>query len=84
MASIEMISYLTGPYLGSAKMGLVAETFGVKVALVSGGAMCVAAVLLTALFLPRFAAYDGREGVMQREREEAERAEIFKLSGSEM
>ena len=43
MASIEMISYLTGPYLGSAKMGIVAEYFGVKTALVSGGIMCVIA-----------------------------------------
>ena len=50
MASIEMISYLTGPYLGSAKMGLVAEHYGVKFALVSGGALCVVAVGLTALF----------------------------------
>ena len=83
MASIEMVSYLTGPYLGSAKMGLVAESFGVRIALVSGGVMCVAAVLLTALFLPKFASYDGRDGVKQREREEAERAEMYKLSGSE-
>ena len=83
MASIEMISYLTGPYLGSAKMGIVAEHFGVRTALVSGGAMCIGAVLLTALFLPKFAAYDGREGVRQREREEAERAEIARLSQSE-
>lgn len=74
MASIEMISYLTGPYLGSAKMGLVAERWGVTTALVSGGALCIAAVALTALFLPRFATYDGRAGIRQREVEEAEHA----------
>jgi MFS family permease len=51
LASIEMISYLTGPMLG--------------------GILCVAAVGLTALFLPKFLAYDGREGVKQKEREEA-------------
>lgn len=74
MASIEMISYLTGPYLGSAKMGLVAERWGVTTALVSGGALCIAAVALTALFLPKFATYDGRAGIRQREVEEAEHA----------
>lgn len=83
LASIEMISYLTGPMLGSAKMGIVAEKFGVKPALVSGGLMCVAAILLTALVLRGFATYDGREGVKQREREEAERAEMARFSEAE-
>ncbi|HXG83333.1 MAG TPA: MFS transporter, partial [Pyrinomonadaceae bacterium] len=71
LASIEMISYLTGPMLGSAKMGIVAERFSVKTAIISGGILCVAAVGLTTLFLPKFLAYDGREGVKQKEREEA-------------
>ncbi len=83
LASIEMISYLTGPMLGSAKMGIVAESFGVRTALISGGVLCVASVLLSALFLPKFAVYDGREGVKQREREEAERAEMSRVSESE-
>lgn len=83
LASIEMISYLTGPMLGSAKMGLVAEKWGVKFALVSGGALCIVAVAGTALFLPKFFHYDGREGVKQREREEAERAELLRVSEAE-
>jgi hypothetical protein len=45
--------------------------------------MCVGAVILTALFLPKFAAYDGREGVRQRELEEAERAELSRVSQAE-
>lgn len=83
LAGIEMISYLTGPMLGSAKMGIVAEYTSVKFALVSGGVLCVVAVILTALFMPKFAAYDGREGVKQREIEEAERSEMMRVSESE-
>jgi MFS family permease len=74
LASIEMISYLTGPYLGSAKMGIVAERFGNGPALISGGIMCVAAVGIVALLLPKFFSYDGRDGIKRREREEEERA----------
>jgi len=83
LASIEMMSYLTGPMLGSAKMGIVAEKFGVKTALVSGGVLCVVAVIGAAVFLPKFATYDGREGVKKREIEEAERAEMLRVSESE-
>ena len=36
-----------------------------------------------ALFLPRFLSYDGREGVKQRELEEAARAELSRVSESE-
>lgn len=83
LASIEMISYLTGPMLGSAKMGIVAESFGVKTALVSGGILCVVSVAGAALFLPKFLTYDGREGVKRKEIEEAERAEMLRVSEAE-
>lgn len=83
LASIEMMSYLTGPMLGSAKMGIVAEAFSVKTAIVSGGILCVVSVLGSAVFLPKFAAYDGREGIKQREIDEAERAEMGRVSEAE-
>ena len=83
LASLEMISYLTGPMLGGAKMGIVAERFGVKPAIVSGGVLCVVFVILAALFLPKFINYDGREGVRQKEIEEAERAEMLRVSEGE-
>jgi Arabinose efflux permease len=83
LASIEMISYLTGPMLGSAKMGIVAERFGVRWALVSGGVLCVLSIAALAFLLPKFIVYDGREGIRQREREEAERAELQRISGGE-
>lgn len=78
LASLEMISYLTGPMLGGAKMGIVAERFGVKTAIVSGGVLCVVSVIVAALFLPKFIKYDGREGVRQKEIEEAERAGLLR------
>ncbi|WP_254510433.1 MFS transporter [Anatilimnocola floriformis] len=71
LASIEVISYLAGPMLGNAKMGVVAEEFGVPTAIISGGLICVFAILILALLLPKFLRYDGREGVKQKEIEEA-------------
>ena len=71
LASIEMMSYLTGPMLGSAKMGIVAEKFSVKTAIISGGILCVVSVAFLALILPKFVKYDGREGIKQKEIEEA-------------
>ncbi len=76
LASIEMISFLTGPMLGSAKMGIVAERFSVKTAIVSGGVLCVVGVAALSVFLPKFWMYDGREGVKQKEIEEARRQEM--------
>lgn len=83
LASLEMISYLTGPMLGGAKMGIVAERFDVKTAIVSGGILCVVGVVLSSLLLPKFITYDGREGIRQREIEEAERAELGRVSEAE-
>lgn len=77
MASIEMMSYLTGPYLGSPKMGVVAERFGVQNALISGGILCVISIMILAVFLPKFLKYDGREGIKQRECEEKQRESGF-------
>ena len=79
LASIEMISFLTGPMLGSAKMGIVAERFSVKTAIVSGGALCVVGVAALSIFLPKFWTYDGREGIKQKEIEEAKREELLKI-----
>jgi MFS family permease len=74
LASIEMISYMTGPYLGNAEAGLVASLFGLRASVVSGGVMCVIGAGLLALLLPGFLRYDGREGLKRKEAEEAQRA----------
>ena len=42
-----------------------------KIAIVSGGILCVVAILALAVLLPKFLSYDGREGVKQKEIEEA-------------
>ncbi len=73
LASIEMISYLTGPYLGNAEAGLVASLVGLRASVVSGGVMCVVGSGLLALLLPAFIRYDGREGLARKLREERER-----------
>ena len=70
MAGIEMISYLTGPYLGAAQGGFSAAAFGVRAAVMLGGALCVAGGASLAWVLPKFFHYDGRVGVAEKEAEE--------------
>jgi MFS family permease len=76
LAGIEMISYLTGPYLGNGEAGLVASLFGLRASVVSGGVMCVAGSGLLALLLPKFLRYDGRGGLARKLAEEAERSNV--------
>jgi len=60
LASIEMLSYSSGPALGNFEAGVVASLFSVRVSIVSGGVLCVIGCLLTAMALPAFRAYDAR------------------------
>jgi predicted MFS family arabinose efflux permease len=57
MASIEQLSYMTGPLLGNARAGFMAEQFGLARSIVWGGIICVAGVALCAPALPRFWRY---------------------------
>jgi MFS family permease len=61
LASIEMISYSSGPLLGNAESGVVAGLFSVPVSVVSGGVLCVIGCVLCAVLLPAFRAYDARD-----------------------
>jgi MFS family permease len=74
LASIELISYATGPYLGNAEAGLVASMFGLRASVVSGGVFCVLGSGLLALLLPGFIRYEGRGGLARKLAEDAERA----------
>jgi MFS family permease len=60
LASIEMLSYTSGPLLGNAEAGAAASLVGLRGAVVSGGVLCVVAVAGTAAALPVFWAYDAR------------------------
>jgi MFS family permease len=57
LAGLEMISYTSGPLLGHAESGLVAAAFDTKIAVISGGILCVFGVLVCAILLPQFWAY---------------------------
>jgi MFS family permease len=63
LASIELISYTSGPLLGNAEAGAAAALFGVRASVVSGGVLCVLTVAVTAAALPTFWRYDARAPV---------------------
>jgi MFS family permease len=61
LASIEMLSYLTGPLLGDFESGAVATAFTPRISVLSGGVICLVGVGALALALPRFRRYDNRD-----------------------
>src|SRR5262245_5162681 len=60
LASIEMVSYMSGPLLGHVEAGTVAAAFGVTASVVSGGVLCVLGVVACGVWLPQFLHYDAR------------------------
>lgn len=60
LAGIEMLSYSVGPLGGQVRAGLVADRFGVRQAITSGGLLCVVGVVATAAWLRPFWRYDAR------------------------
>jgi MFS family permease len=63
LAGIEMISYLTGPLVGNARAGFMADAWGVSAAIWVGGLVCLAGVIATGFALPRFWAYRSNAGL---------------------
>jgi MFS family permease len=57
LASIEMISFSSGPLLGNVESGGVAALAGVRFSIVSGGILCVAGAAVCAVALPAFWLY---------------------------
>ena len=60
LAGIEQISYSSGTLLGHVRAGVVGSLAGIRFSAVSGGALCIVGVALTALALPAFWRYDAR------------------------
>ena len=60
MASIELLSYSSGPSLGNFESGIVAGLFSVRISILSGGILCVVGCVAAAALLPAFRAYDAR------------------------
>ncbi len=56
-AAIEMVSYLSGPYLGNAEAGFAARLLGLGPSVVAGGALCVLGSVLITWALPEFRRY---------------------------
>jgi len=73
LAGIELISYHTGPMLGNAESGIVASLFSIRTSVVSGGILCVMGTGLLLLGLPKFRTYDGRTGLLRKQKEEEAR-----------
>ena len=67
LAGVEMISYLAGPLLGNARAGAVASSTTNGFSVVSGGIICVIAVILCASFLPAFWRYQSEPGASPAE-----------------
>ncbi|QOY86473.1 MFS transporter [Paludibaculum fermentans] len=56
-AAIEMVSYLSGPYLGNAEAGFAARLLGLGPSVVAGGVLCVLGSALITWALPDFRKY---------------------------
>ncbi|MGP4011518.1 MFS transporter [Streptomyces sp. 4N124] len=74
LAGIELLSYSVGPTVGQVRSGGFAALWGVRTSVWSGGLLCVGAVGLLALCLPKLMTYDERtneHAVRQREQRRA-------------
>ena len=57
-----MISYLTGPLIGNARAGFMADAWGVSASIWVGSLVCLAGVIATGFVLPSFWGYRGSSG----------------------
>src|SRR5262249_26114615 len=61
MAAIEQLSYMTGPLLGNARAGFMAERYGIGHSIAWGGVACVVGVPATLPTLPQLWRYRSPE-----------------------
>lgn len=57
MASLQMISYMSGPLLGNTVVGFMASLTGLHMAIMIGGTLCMMGVIMSIFMLPRFWQY---------------------------
>lgn len=62
LASIEMISYMSGPLIGNAEAGFIAHIYSVSFSVISGGVLCIVGVVILSWFLPGFWKYETTVG----------------------
>lgn len=60
LASLEMISYMSGPMLGNARAGYVASVSSNFTSILTGGIFCVIATLACIWLLPKFWSYNSK------------------------
>lgn len=60
LSGIEFAQVAGAPNLGNLEAGVVASIFSVRASIVSGGVLCIAGCVVTALALPGFLRYDSR------------------------
>jgi MFS family permease len=60
LTGIEFAQVAGAPNLGNLEAGVVASLFGLRASVVSGGVLCIAGCVATALALPGFLRYDAR------------------------
>jgi MFS family permease len=58
LAGIELLSYSVGPLLGQLRAASMAAAASLYFSVTFGGLMCVAVVIILAIFLPKFRKYD--------------------------
>jgi MFS family permease len=63
MTSINQIFFQGGPQLGEMEAGVVAQLFGVPIAIISGGIGCIVGLFLIILKWPQLRAYNGDESL---------------------
>lgn len=71
MAGIELLSYSVGPLLGQVRSSASASLTSLRVSFISGGALCIIGVALSAIALPSLWNYDDRtseDAIRERER----------------
>lgn len=61
LASIEMLSYMSGPMLGNARAGYIASISSNYFSILSGGIICIIATLSCVWLLPKFWSYDSSQ-----------------------